>query len=136
MDNYSFDEAIVLVAGIPITGFDEGDDVIQIDRNEDTFDVKVGADGDDVAAKNANKSGTFVLRLLATSPSNAFLSAQFNLMEANFLPFVPVIVTDSRTKIPLGTTLAAVIARPAPVSKGVAVPTREWTLKAGKLVIV
>jgi hypothetical protein len=136
MQNYSFDQVNVIVGTIPITGFGEGDDVIQVERRTDTFGVTVGVDGDGVAAKSSDKSGTFLFRLLANSASNTFLVSQFALMEANILPFLPVVVKDASTQLALATTLAAVITKPGPIIRGGAAPEREWTLLCDKLVML
>ncbi len=137
MKNYSFKQVIVLVGGIPISGFGEGDDVVQIARRTETFDIRVGVDGLGVAQQSADESGTFTLRLLAQADSNTFLGVQFGLMAAGILPSIPVLVKGAGLlAVQFGAALECVIQQPAPNPLGAAAPEREWVIIAEKLVMI
>lgn len=135
MGTYSFKKVIVLVGGIPITGFAEGDDVIQVGRRVDTFDLNVGADGSAVSAQNADRSGEIILRLQQTALSHTFMSAQFALMESGLLTSVPFLLKDAGNLVQLAAAAECVIQRPADSPYGTALNDREWTLLAGTLIL-
>ncbi len=135
MQGYSFDNVIVLVAGLPITGFAEGDDVVQLAPRVPRFGLTIGADGNGVAARSADKSGTILLRLQQTSLSHTFLSAQFALMDAGLLPSVPFLLKDSGNLLQLAAAAHCVIEKAADQPFGTADNVREWTLLAENLVL-
>lgn len=90
MKSYTFLNTIVLVQGQEITEWDEGDDVINIERRVDSaFDV-VGADGSMTVSLSADKSGEMSFRLQQTSASNLFMSGLINAQENDL--FVPTFV--------------------------------------------
>ena len=70
MKVYSFQNTVMLVNGVEITGWDEGDDVIQIERLSDSASHKIGAAGDMMVSISADKSGSFKFKLQQTSSSN------------------------------------------------------------------
>ena len=73
MKVYSFQNTVMLVNGVEITGWDEGDDVIQIERLSDSASHKIGAAGDMMVSISADKSGSFKFKLQQTSSSNKYL---------------------------------------------------------------
>ena len=96
MKTYSFLNTIVLVQGFEIIEWDEGDDVINIERREDSAIDVVGADGTMTVAISADKSGVMSFRLQQTSPSNATLDALINAQENG--AFVPIFVQFKDTE--------------------------------------
>ena len=46
MKEYSFLNTLLLVNGVEITGFDEGDDVITLERINDSAAHNIGTDGE------------------------------------------------------------------------------------------
>ncbi len=135
MQNYSFGQVIVLVGPLRITGFEEGDDVIQLARRVPTFALGIGADSNGVASKSADKSGTILLRLQQTSLSHTYLSSQFALMEADLLPSLPFLLKDAGNLVQLAAAANCVIEKPADAPYGTAHNAREWTLLAENLVL-
>ena len=125
--SYSFKDVVVLVDGIPITGFADGDDAITVERNEDGYTLLIGADGDAVAMKNANRSGIATLRLLQSSSSNAVLSAILKVQDAGLLAPVPFAVTDPNG-IDLILAEAAYPISPPIMIYGAGHNPREWRL--------
>ena len=67
---------VVVVGGVIINGFTD-DDFFTVERNEDIFTTKVGANGDVVRSKSSNYTGIITLKLLQTSPVNLVLSELF-----------------------------------------------------------
>lgn len=70
MKSYSFSNTIILVNGFELTEWDEGDDVINIERSVDSAIHVVGTDGTMTVAISADKSGVIGCRLQQTSASN------------------------------------------------------------------
>lgn len=132
METYAFEKVIVLVGGIPITGFAEGDDVIQAGRRVDTFTLNIGASGDAASSQSADKSGEIILRLQQTSLSHTFLSAQFALMESGLLTSVPLLIKDAGNLVQLAAAAECLIQKPADSPLGTALNDREWTLLAAE----
>lgn len=90
MKNYTFLNTIVLVQGQELTEWDEGDDVINIERRVDSAIDVIGADGTMTVAISADKSGVMSFRLQQSSASNLFLSGLLNAQENDV--FVPIFV--------------------------------------------
>lgn len=70
---YNPAEISVVIGGQPMRGFADGD-FVAVERNEDSWTLLVGADGESTRSKNSNRSGRITLTLLASSSSNDFLS--------------------------------------------------------------
>lgn len=90
---YDPKSVIVVVGGIPMSGFSDGT-FLEIDRNEPTWNVVVGADGLVTRGKTNNFSGTMTLTLKQSSPSNDVLSGFMALDEATNNGVFVVLVKD------------------------------------------
>jgi hypothetical protein len=124
---YTVDPKLMIVTfgGVPLTGWAE--DQFDIEKAEDLFNEMVGCTGETARVHVNNSNATAKLSFLQTSPSNDYLSTmalrdyQTN---AGVLPFT--------VKDVLGTTLIfspmAYVKKPANVSSGKAVKTRDWNL--------
>ena len=132
MKQYSFLDTILLVNGVEITGFDEGDDVIALARLGDSASHVVGTDGEMSLSISADRSGTVVFRLSQTSDSNTALSALINSQENG--AFVPIFVQfkDIRGK-DLGSGTQGYINKPADMTRGTNVAPQEWTITVERL---
>lgn len=64
----------LIFGGKIIHGFVEGT-AIEVERNEQAFNLKVGVDGEGSRAKSNNRSGKVTIHLMQTSSSNDDLSA-------------------------------------------------------------
>lgn len=132
MKEYSFLNTLLLVNGVEITGFDEGDDVITLDRLNDSGSHKIGADGEMSLAISADRSGTVVFRTMQTSDSNAYLSGLVNAQENG--AFVPLFVQFKDTKGgDLGSGTQGYINRPATMTRGTSPNAQEWTITVERL---
>jgi hypothetical protein len=129
MRAYSFLDSVVLVNGTEITGWAEGDDVIDIKRLVDSATHKVGADGNMVLSITADRSGSISFKLMQTSSSNKFLMNLMNLQEAGGPSFTPlnVLVQDTYRgdgfKGPVG-----YLKKPADVQRGAGVAVQTWEI--------
>ena len=132
MKQYSFLDTILLVNGVEITGFDEGDDVITLARRNDSASDVVGTDGEMSVAISGDRSGTVVFRLSQTSDSNTALSLLIQSQESG--AFVPIFVQfkDIRGN-DLGSGTQGYINKPADMVRGTNVNAQEWTITVERL---
>lgn len=132
MKEYSFLNIVLLVNGVPIGGFDEGDDTIILDRLQDSAAHKIGTDGEMTLSISADRSGTVVFRLMQSSDSNPFLSGLISAQENGlfiplFVQFKDVVGND------LGSGTQGYIPRPATMTRGENANGQEWTIVAERL---
>ena len=64
----------VLIAGVPITGFADGE-LVTVEKNEDEWGYHVGADGEVTRVRQRQPMYTVTVRLAGSSLSNAILDA-------------------------------------------------------------
>jgi hypothetical protein len=88
---YDFKKVSVIVDGVYITGFMDGE-VIQVEKNEDDVIPHVGAGGDVTYAESADQTGTITITLKQTSSSLPFLQ-QLRKSKRIF----PIQIVDSNT---------------------------------------
>ncbi len=63
----------IIIGGVHITGF--GDDMVEIEPDEDKYELTVGAQGDVIRTKINNDTGTIKLTLLMNSPQVAYMDS-------------------------------------------------------------
>jgi len=132
MKSYSFATHIFLVNGVSIGGYDEGDDVIDLDRYNPSASHVIGADGEMSVSLSADRSGRAIFRLMKTSDSNQFLSALIASQEnAAFIP-VTLLIKDLDGNL-LGAGTQGYITKPAGVTAGTNVTSREWEIAVENL---
>jgi len=132
MKEYSFLNTLLLVNGVEITGFDEGDDVIILDRINDSTSHAIGTDGEMTISISADRSGTVTFRLMQSSDSNAYLSALINAQENG--AFVPIFVQFKDTKgNDLGSGTQGYITKPAGMTRGTNAQPQEWVIVVERL---
>ena len=95
MKEYSFANTTVLVNGVELSGYDEGDDVIKAVRAKQSGSHKVGVDGEMTVSFTSDKSGIVTVRLMQSSDSNSFLSAIVSASENG--SFVPIALLFKNT---------------------------------------
>lgn len=129
MRAYSFQNTILLINGIEMTNFSDGDDAITITRAVDSTTSKVGADGKMMVSISADRSGSFKFKLQATSPSNKYLTGLLALQEAGPASFVPVTVQfldTYRNDVAVGTV--GYIKNMPEIKRGVSAGDAEWEI--------
>lgn len=132
MNIYSFSNTIVLINTFELSGWDEGDDVINIDRRVDSAIDVVGADGIMSVALSADKSGVFSYRLQQTSPSNATLSALVGAQENG--AFIPIFTQfKDLGGVDLASGTQGYIRKTAPVTRGVGLNGQLWEIVVERL---
>lgn len=112
----------VVVDEVYLTGF--GEDMVEIEKDEDNYSVKVGALGDVVRTKVNNPLGTITVTLLATSPQVSYLD---RLANSGKLVSVSVIYAgDTKETV---TSSQAFIKKPATRSYGNEAEDREYEIQ-------
>ena len=124
---YDPTQILSIVHGRPIVGYAPGT-FVEVERNEDTFALLVGADGETARARTRNRSVRFRFTLMATSPSNDWLSERAEYDERTGQGIGPTEVTDNlgHTRVHAAYTW---VVKPATVSFGMEVGTREWEIE-------
>lgn len=135
MKDYSFLNTTLLINGIEISGFDEGDDVIELARLNDSAAHSIGVDGEMTVSISADRSGTVTFRLMQSSTSNAYMSGLINSQENDV--FVPVFIQFKDTKGgDLGSGTQGYITRPATITRGTNAQAQEWVIVVERLDLI
>jgi len=132
MKSFNFNNVILLVQGVEITGWPEGDDVIVCDRRVDTGSDEMGVDGEMVLNISNDRSGTVVFKLKQSSTSNALMTGIISAQENG--AFVPVFVQIKNTQggeLISGTQ--GYILKPASMQFGANHGENEWTVVVERL---
>lgn len=134
MKRYSFQDTIMVVNGVEITGWADGDDVIDIERRADSITDKMGADGGMMISVGTDKSGSVKFKLMQTSPSNTYLTGLIALQEAAGSTFVPCFLLFRDTyRQDLATGTNGYIKKPAKMTRGAQGNTQEWEIVVERL---
>jgi hypothetical protein len=137
MRAYSFQNTVVIVNGVEITGWADGDDVIEIKRRVDSASDKVGAGGNMMVSISADKSGEITFKLQQTSSSNKYLNGLLQLQEAAGAQFTPVTVLFQDTyRQDMATGTVGYVKKPADLGRGAQGNTQEWTIVVERLDLI
>ena len=137
MRPYSFINTVVLVNGVEITGWADGDDAIDMKRRVDSASDKVGAGGSMMVSISADRSGEFTFKLQQTSSSNKYLSDLIALQEGGAATFVPVQVMFQDTfRQDLGTGTVGYLKKHTDMTRGTGGNNQEWTVVVERLDLV
>jgi len=121
----------IIVGGHIVSGFADGTFIV-VERNEQAFNLKVGADGEGCRVKSNNKSGKFTLTLMQSSSSNDFLSALANADELTGEGVAPCLMKDnSGTTVCAGAT--SWVQKQANVENAKEATTRQWVIETDEL---
>jgi Bacteriophage KPP10, Structural protein ORF10 len=135
VETYGFLNTIVLVNGVEIINYSEGDDVIQAARrNPSAIDV-VGADGVMTVSFSADLTGKFILKLQQSSSSNAYLSGLVAAGESGV--FIPIFVQfKDPTTGDLVSSTNGYISKPADLVRGSGINSQEWEIVVERMDIL
>lgn len=110
---------------------------ISVERNADSFNLSVGADGEGARVKTNNRSGRVRVTLMQTSASNDILSGLMNADELSGSSQLPLLIKDNS---PNGRTIISAekawIVRPTVVEYSNEATTGEWIFETDVLVMV
>lgn len=134
LGSYSPNDISIIVAGVPVSGFGDGD-FVSAEFASDAAMMKEGADGSPaISYKRGARGGTITITLLQTSMSNNYLSsllfAQKSVGGASTT--VPVVIRNAQGGQTVTMQRAAFQKEPT-VTYGPEVSTVEWTM-IGQLV--
>lgn len=129
----TYDPAMVSISmgGVPISGYAE-DSFISVERDEDAFELSVGANGEGTRSKSNNKSGTITMTLAQSSDSNVILSGFAQADELANSGVFPVLIKDNSGKS-LHFAATAWIQKIAPAEYAAASGEREWVIRTDDL---
>ncbi|MED1784238.1 DUF3277 family protein [Brevibacillus fortis] len=119
---YDPKDVTVTVDSVYLTGFSE--DMIEIEKAENNYETKVGAQGDVVRTKVNNPLATITVTLLPSSPQVAYLDKL-----ANSGKLVPVSVIYAGTPKETTTATEAYVVKPATRSYGNEAADREYEIQ-------
>lgn len=135
MQQYSFGKTVLLVNGVQITGYDEGDDVITIKRLNDNSSHIISADGVMTVSFSPDRSGEIIFRVNQASDINGLLSSLVLAQEENVLVPIAVQFTDLNGEDLVSAT-EGYIPRPADIVRGLNTQANEWRIVVEKLVML
>ncbi len=132
MKHYSFENGILLINGLRITGWGDGSDAFTAERTQDSADDVTGADGEMSVNLKATRRGQVKIKLLQTSDSNKYLSGLINAQEN--AAFVPIFAQYTNT-VTLDTVSGTqgYIKAHTPIIHGDGINETEWTFIVERL---
>lgn len=124
MDPKTYDPKSVtaIVGDVYLTGFSES--MIEIEKEEDSYEVKQGAQGDVALATINSALGTIKFTLLQTSPQVPYLDRL-----ASSRKLVPVTVIAAGDPKETSSATQAYVKKPASRSYGKSIEDREYELQ-------
>jgi hypothetical protein len=131
--SYASDEVAMTWGEFLLTGKAPGT-FVKVERNQDTFGLAVGADGEGLRYRNADKSGKITVTLMQSSAANDILSQAAAQDEISLLGAQPLMIKDA-TGTTLCMTASAWIVKPASVEFAAESSTREWVFETDRLEI-
>ena len=127
MKEYSFLNVTLIVNGVAMDGFDEGDDVISLARTNDSAAHKVGVDGDMTISISADRSGSCTFRMMQSSNANTYLSGLVAAQENG--AFAPILLLMKDVKGgSMGVGSKGYITKPADMVRGQNANAQEWVI--------
>jgi hypothetical protein len=133
---YDPDQLSVSIAGIPVSGYADGE-FVRVEKESDAFADVVGTDGEVSRSKTNDGRGTITFMLMQTSDSNVLLSALHEL-DKNVPGGAGVgalLIRDAQGTS-LYTAAECWISKEPDVSFDREPTSREWTLRCAKLIAV
>jgi len=123
VDTYDPRDVMVVVDGTVITGFAEGT-FVTAEKASDNYVKYVGAQGEVARSRNADPTGTITVTLNQTSPSNSFLNSLARSKDT----FSAFVIDRNTQQVQAGGS-ECWIQKPASISRGAEIETREWTIE-------
>lgn len=128
---YDPKEISMIVGGKIISGYADGS-FLTVERNNPSWNLQIGSDGEAVRAKSNDKSGKFTITLQQGSPLNADLAAFAKSDEVNGGGVFSVLIKDNN-----GTSLhsaeTAWIVQPSTSEYARENGSREWVIETDNL---
>lgn len=119
---YDPQNVTVIIGGIYLTGF--GEDMLEVEKDEDNYGVRVGAQGDVVRTKVNNPLATITVTLLSTSPQVAYMDSLGK--SGKIVPVSIIHAGDTKETV---TSEKAFIKKPATRTYGNEAEDREYEIQ-------
>lgn len=132
VDTYAPEKVAIIFGGAIMSGYADGT-FVNIERNTETFQTVVGADGESTRVKSADQSGKVTITLKQSSDSNDILSGFEAADAASLQGYLPLLVKDANGRS-LYAAENAWIEKPADAEFGKDLNTREWVIQCDKLI--
>lgn len=130
---YDPNSVSIIVGGKIVSGYADGS-FVKLSRNEQAFNLKIGADGTGTRVKSNNKSGKLEITLQQSSASNDDLSAIAGADELSNTGVVPLLVRDASGRT-LATALTAWVQKLPDTEFAHETTNRAWVLETDQLVL-
>lgn len=131
---YNSANITMVFGGKLITGWADGD-FVRVAFNEDAVMLTVGTDGVGTRSFSRNYSGTVELTLMASSPSNDYLSAVYLADQQSATGTLPFLLRDAS-----GSTLVTAetmwVKKQVDVAYSRQISQRVWTLETDNMTMV
>jgi hypothetical protein len=130
---YDPDQVVVTIAGLPITGWADGE-FIKIEPETDAFADVVGTSGEVTRSKSNDRRHTCSLKLMQSSPANDLLSALHtsDLNTPGGVGIGPFLVKDGSGRS-LHVGEKCWISKAPPIMYDRTPTEREWTIRIARL---
>lgn len=131
--HYDADQVTVAIAGIPISGYADGE-FLTLTMESDAFTDVVGTDGDVTRSKTNDRRATCTVKLMQSSDSNDLLSALYNTdQKAPNGAGVGAFLIKDRQGRSLFAATACWIMKAPDISLDRTATAREWTIRVAEL---
>jgi len=129
MHFYDWRNITLLIDGVKVTGWWEGDDVLGFKRVADSVTTGVGVDGEMFVSLNADKRVTLTIKLAQTSPMNAQLSTTVAAQDrmATLVPVQALFMDHYRQD--KGVTTLGIIKKHADIERGGKIAGQTWEME-------
>jgi hypothetical protein len=133
LKHYDADQVSLIVAGIPISGFADGE-FLTLEMASDMFSDVVGTDGEVTRSKSNDRRATCTIKLMQSSDSNDLLSALANTDSAapNGAGVGAFMLKDRNGRM-LHAAAACWVQREPDMSLDRAATSREWVIRIASL---
>jgi len=131
MPSYNSADVDIIFGGVRLSGL-APDSFVDIEYDEDSWKLMIGADGEAVRSKVNNLSATITIRLTPSSFSNSILHGQWMADQATSKAAVPLLIKDGMTGTSHTSDGAWVQKQPKKDYQVEAQPM-EWTIRTGRL---
>jgi len=123
---YDPKQVAVIVGGVPLQGFADGD-MVSIEFSEDSWEHLAGADGEEMRVRKNDSRAEMTVTLLQSSESNTWLASLQLADEASNSAAFPVLFKDNNGKTLLASESAWIKKTPT-ITRGKGPQSVEWVL--------
>ena len=126
-DTFGMQNVSVVLDGLQVTGFFDGDDVVMVEQNTDVGQLAIGADGFGVYSLSADHSVKITLKLQHTSATHKQLQEKWKGYRGGSAKGFPFSIKDLTSNEGGSTDECFIMTAPYD-QKGMNATVREWVL--------